>query len=446
MRLIAHNHPARIAWNILILGAILAFLFIITYRVIFGTFSGDAFYYCLNFLFLADIGVNFMSKVKLGHVRIDTPPEIARNYLGGWFIVDAIAAFPFELIIVAAFGGVPSDSKAYLAYLLLQSLTLVKLLKAGRIFRELQEALDILPSIWRLLKFGFWGVAVIHLMGVGWILIGASEPQRPHFDQYLRAIYWVTTTIATIGYGDYYPNHDSNAQIFYTIIVQIFGVGMYSFVIANVSSLVSNLDVSRAAHQRKLEEVNSFMRSQRLPSDLQERVRDYYSYRWTQQRGVDTSLVLDDIPHGLSQEILMFLNREVLNRVDIFKDADELFIRESVQLLKPRVFLPGEYIIREGEYADCMYFLASGELRILVRGNEVAKLGPGSPFGETALIDKQFRNASVVSSSYSTGYRLDKQDFEALRSKYPDFDRRVRDIAERRKREDEEKARAKGGL
>jgi voltage-gated potassium channel len=440
MRLVAHNHPARIAWNVLILCAILAFLFIITYRVIFRTFSGDVFYYVLNVLFIADIGANFITKVKLGHIRIETPEEIAHNYLGSWFVVDLIAAFPFELIIVAAFGGVPTDGTAFLVYLLLQSLTLVKLFKAGRIFRELQEALDILPAVRRLVQFGYWLAAALHLMAMGWILIGAAEEARSHFDQYLRSLYWVTTTISTIGYGDYYPNHDSNIQIIYTIIVEVFGVGMFSFVIANVSSLVSNLDVARSAYRRKLEEVNAYLRAQRIPADMQERVRDYYSYLWSKQRGVNVSTVLDDIPHGLSQEILMFLNREVLNRVDIFKDADELFLRESVQLLRPKVFLPDEHIIRQGEYADCMYFLASGEVRILVGSNEVARLGPGSPFGETALIDNQYRNASVVSTSYSTGYRLDKDDFEALRSKYPDFDHRVREIAERRKREDESKA------
>jgi CRP-like cAMP-binding protein len=174
------------------------------------------------------------------------------------------------------------------------------------------------------------------------------------------------------------------------------------------------------------------MRSQHIPTDLQERVRDYYSYLWAKQKGVDASNVLGDMPIGLSQEILMFLNRDVLNRVEIFKGADELFLRESVRLMKPQVFLPGEYIIRQGEFADCMYFLASGEVCVLVNGNEVAKLGPGSPFGETALIDNQHRNASIVSSSYGTGYKLDKDDFNVLRTKYPEFDRKVEAIARSR--------------
>lgn len=432
MRLIAHNHPVRIAWNALILCAILSFLFIITYRVVFRTFAGGAFYYVLNLLFVADIAFNFVTKVKLGHVRIETFPEIKKYYLRSWFLIDTVSAFPFEIVLLAVFGGIPIEPVAYTAFLFLQSLTLLKLLKVGRIFKELQESIDILPALRRLMHFSYWVMAGLHIIVMGWISIGATEQARPPFDQYLRGLYWVISTIATIGYGDYYPNHESNVQIVYAIVVEFFGVGMFSYVIANVSSLVTNLDIARSAHLERLEEVNAYMRAQRVPSALQERVRDYYSYLWEKQKGVDASGALKGMPQSLAQEILLFLNRDILARVEIFKDADELFLRESVRLMKPVIFLPEEYVIRQGEFADCMYFLATGSVRVVVDGNEVATLGPGSPFGETALINNQFRNASVLSVSYGTGYRLEKDDFNVLRSKYPEFDRQVERIAQSR--------------
>jgi hypothetical protein len=439
---IPHNHPLRIAWNVLILFSILAFLFIITYRIVFQSAHGDSLYYALNLLLFADIGVSFAGKVKIGHLHLETWPEIVRHYLRSWFAVDVIAAFPFELVLLAVLGGMPTEhGPVRTMYLCLQALTLVKLLKAGRIFKELEESLGIIPSVRRLILFGYWLSAAIHLMALGWIVIGASESFRSPLAQYLRAFYWVTTTVATIGYGDYGPDHGSNLQVLYTIVVEVLGVGMFSYIIANVSSLISNLDIARSSYQRRLDEVNAYLRAQRIPMELQERVRDYYSYLWEKQRGISASTVLDDIPRGLSQEILMFLNREVVNRVDLFRGADDLFLRESVQLLRPRVFLPGEYIIRQGEFGDCMYFLTSGEVRILIGESEVARLGPGSPFGETALVEDLHRNASVVSTSYSTGYQLAKGDFDVLRRKYPKFDHQVREVVERRKREDEDKSR-----
>jgi voltage-gated potassium channel len=432
-KLIPHNHPFRIAWDILMLTTVLSFLFVITYRLAFHTFEGDFIYYALNLLFVADIFVNFRSTVKTGHIRLETAAEVRRHYIKGWFAVDLLAAFPFELVIILLFGAVPKDPSLATVYLLLQSLTLVKILKAGRIFDEMEEALRIIPAMKRLIMVGYWLSMALHLMALGWILIGAGETARPHLDRYIRAFYWVTTTIATIGYGDYTPDHNSNPQIIYTIVVQIFGVGMFSYIIANVSSLVSNLDVARSTYQHRLDEVNAYLRAQRIPTDLQDRVRDYYSYLWAKQRGVSTTSVLRDIPPSLTQEILMFLNRELVYRVELFKNANELFIREAVQLLRPRVFLPGEHIIRQHEFGDCMYFLTSGEVRVVIDGKEVAKLGPGSPFGETALLENLHRNASVISVSYSTGYQLSKDDFDGLRGRYPEFDRQVQAVAAQRK-------------
>jgi len=433
MRLIPHNHPGRIAWNLLVLADILAFVFIITYKVIFGTFVADALYAALELILVLDVAMNFVTRVKVGHLRIDGPRDVAGHYLRRGFALDVIAALPFEIILLAAFGNARPGTGAYAVYVFLQSLTLVKLLKARRIFDELEEALGIIPAVRRLLSFAFWFVIALHLLALGWILIGASEPGRPPFDQYLRAIYWVTTTVATIGYGDYYPSHESNPQIAFTIVAQLFGVTLYSYVIANVSSLVQNLDVARSSYQRRLDEVNAYLRAHRIPGEIQERVRDYYSYLWEKQRGVSATHVLDDLPRSLSQEILLFLNRDVVGRLELFRGTDELFIREAVQLLRPRVFLPGEYVIRQGEFGDSMYFLTSGEVRIMVGESEVARLGPGSPFGETALVENLLRNASVVSLSFSTGYQLSKADFDVLRAKYPAFDAQVKAVVEARK-------------
>ncbi len=429
-----HNHPAKVAWDLVILVTVLAFTFLITYRLVFKTFQADLFYYILNALFLIDLGVGFVTKIKVGHRRLETFAEIRKHYLKTWFIVDLPAFFPFELIPVMIFGGIPSDPFWFQVYIALQALTLIKLVKAMRLFGEIAEALRLPPAVHRLASFLYWFIQTIHIMALGWILIGAGESNRPDFDQYLRAFYWVTTTIATIGYGDYYPNHDSNGQIMYTIVVQLFGVGMYTYVIANVSSLVSNLDVARAAYQRRMEEINSYLRSQKIPPHLQERVKDYYSYLWEQKRSVTERTVLEDLPSSLSLEILMHQNRGLVERLQVFEGADEVFIREAVQKLRPRVFLPQEYIVRQGEYGDSLYFITSGEMEVLVDEHQVARLAAGSVFGEAALVTDERRNASVKALTYGTGYQLSKHDFGELRLKYPEFDARVKRIVETRSR------------
>ncbi|MEI6386595.1 MAG: ion transporter [Spirochaetota bacterium] len=437
----AWDSRLRTVWNAFVLCAILAFAFVITYGEVFRGFGINPLFLVLNLIFLVDFLLNCRTTIKQGHIRITEPKAIFSAYLRGGFAIDLIAAIPFEIIPVLIFGSIPAEKGHLGLFLSLQVLTFIRLLKAVPLLRDFFEVLGLIPALRRLFTFGFWFAIAVHFMSLGWVITGLGNmsvtgielESYTNIEKYVRAMYWVTTTIATIGYGDYYPNHKVTYQIVYTIVVQVVGVGMYSYLIANVSSLVQNLDVARAAYQRKLEEVNSFLRAQNIPAPMQERVRDYYSYLWSQKRSVESGSVVDNMPKSLALDILLFLNSDLIAKVELFKGADEIFIREAVQLLRPLVFLPDEYIIRQGEYGDCMYFITGGEVEILIGPKRVAKLGAGSPVGETALVESGRRNASVRCLSYATGYVLSKDDFDALRAKYPEFDAQVRAVVEKRR-------------
>jgi len=54
-----------------------------------------------------------------------------------------------------------------------------------------------------------------------------------------------------------------------------------------------------------------------------------------------------------------------------------------------------------------MFFVVdSGEATVEVHGKEVGKLGPGSAFGEIALIDRRPRTATVTAQSELRAYGL----------------------------------------
>jgi voltage-gated potassium channel len=431
---------ARAAWDTVAAVLVLAFTVVISWRLTFGRDSLDAAYWVFTALYALDVLAGFRMPIRAGHRVIDDPRQVARAYLRSWFPVDLLAALPFTAVLAAAIpGGAARGTAAAVVVTVLGLLRLLKLAKAAHYFRDLQQGFSVNPGVMRLVTFGFLFIMGIHFMSLGWCLIGASEQARPAMDQYIRALYWCVTTVATIGYGDYYPDHENNGQIIYTICVQVLGVGMYGYIIGNVASLVANLDVARAAFVKRTEEINNFMRAHRVPAGLQQRVKGYYAYLWETRRGAVSGSLLEGMPHTLTVDISLFLNRAIIEKVSLFKDADEIFIREVVQLLHGMVFLPDDYIIRQGEYGDCMYFLSSGDVEVLVGGQKVAQLGAGSPFGEAALLQGEKRNASVRAISYCDVYRLSKADFDSLRAKYPEFDARVRGILEQRLRDTREK-------
>lgn len=52
----------------------------------------------LDIMFIADILINFRTTYISDGEIITDPRKIARNYAKGWFVIDAVAAIPFDLI------------------------------------------------------------------------------------------------------------------------------------------------------------------------------------------------------------------------------------------------------------------------------------------------------------------------------------------------------------
>ena len=90
-------------------------------------------------------------------------------------------------------------------------------------------------------------------------------------------------------------------------------------------------------------------------------------------------------------------------------------------LMKPETFRPGARIIRAGETADSVYFLQSGMVSImLANGTRLATLGPGTCFGEFALIAPNAkRSADVVSDTSVTCLVMPLESYDKLRESWP---------------------------
>jgi voltage-gated potassium channel len=73
------------------------------------------------------------------------------------------------------------------------------------------------------------------------------EPQT--FESYITSIYWVLTTLATVGFGDYAPV--TNPGKIYTIVLYITGIGLVSVFIGKVINSVYYIDKLKVGGKMK---------------------------------------------------------------------------------------------------------------------------------------------------------------------------------------------------
>lgn len=91
---------------------------------------------------------------------------------------------------------------------------------------------------------------------------------------------------------------------------------------------------------------------------------------------------------------------------------------ELFRRLKAEVFKRGQAILRQGELAECCYFIREGVAEVSMQGDAgpvtLALLEKGQYFGEEGLLIEGTRNANVSMVSDGRLMRLDKSDFDLL--------------------------------
>ncbi len=94
-----------------------------------------------------------------------------------------------------------------------------------------------------------------------------------------------------------------------------------------------------------------------------------------------------------------------------------------------RVLMPaGTVLMREGEPGDEMFVLLEGQLAITVQGRHIDTLGPGMILGEMAMVDDRPRSATATATTASSLIRLDRDGFQDLIARSPEFALRVMNI------------------
>jgi CRP/FNR family cyclic AMP-dependent transcriptional regulator len=97
--------------------------------------------------------------------------------------------------------------------------------------------------------------------------------------------------------------------------------------------------------------------------------------------------------------------------INLFKNVDDA-----------EPYAPGATIFKEGDSPEgVMYVVQEGEVDIVLHGERIETIGPGSFLGEIGLVDKKPRSATAVAKTECRLVAIDQKRFNFLVQQTPYF-------------------------
>jgi CRP-like cAMP-binding protein len=114
----------------------------------------------------------------------------------------------------------------------------------------------------------------------------------------------------------------------------------------------------------------------------------------------------------------------LLRQVDILRPLKEEELLLLAGDLTQQLFAKGEHVCRQGEQGTTFHLIKSGSISVRVKADggveaEVAKLGPGSYFGEMSLLTGEPRSSTCTALEDCEILSLDRETFAVLLQENP---------------------------
>lgn len=339
-------------------------------------------------------------------------------------VIDVLAIIPFDLLFY--FSG-PAGAISVKTIKLLRMIRLVRIVKVFQVFSSMP-----LISGWLKISLAFVSsMIVVHWFSCFWIMFHPQPENMDRTSYYIECFYWTVTTLTTVGYGDITPK--TNAGRIYTMFVMFIGVGVYGFVIGNISRIFSESARYKEQGREKLAELNAFMKYYHIPSKLQSAVFNYYGHLNNKRLSDNDTQIISELPHALKQELQVYMNMKLIRNLPVFQFCSISCLREVSSCLEQKFYSPGDTIINIGEIGDEMFIIGHGMVDVITEeGKTVAQLHEGQFFGEAALITETTRNANIRAGTYTDLYRLSKDDFLNIIRHYPELLDSIKSVTNRR--------------
>lgn len=364
-------------------------------------------------IFVIDIILNFFTEfIDAKKKKIQNLKLIARNYAKKWMIIDIITVMPFRFI--------NNPNAEYL-------LRLFRILKINRLYDDINiDAISnfltnlfyksetrskkkfklIILGVWDLIKELITMIFAAFIISGLWIYysktVARVENKRinffsqfnldsdPEYKQFLKTLYFIFSTLMTVGYGDFYPTN--SYEMGFDIIILIAGPTWFAFTMGKSISIINDLK-EVGGETNKIGELNLWIsnlesKTKIIPFDLKKKIKFFYLNYWKNDRLGSMCIVSGDefnyesqaqefiqmLPNSLKIQVMEYVFDDVLYSFKYFFEEFKDIKYELALCLFPSIYQKNSVVLDEGDFVTEIVLVTEGAFDIGFMNNGEFKL------------------------------------------------------------------------
>ena len=350
----------------------------------------------IDLLFIFDLIINFFKSYYNFDEQLVTKTEkIILNYIKGYFFVDFISSIPYYSILkLISYNNnknllLPIKCTKYYnheihgRYQILDLFKLMKLMKcisnnniiSNHIFNNLNQ-IRFFENWSFLLSNILMSLLILHLTACLHIFISSTAypnwiiykklDTSPFITIYLSSIYFLITTVTSVGYGDIIGS--TLTEIIFQIFLLIVGIIAYSWLISSISNYVKENNKQSEIFNQKLDILNDIkLEYPKMPRDLYDKIYLHLEYINLRQKK-DKSSLINCLPHSVKKPLLYEMYKPIIENFNFFKHfKNSEFVNRVISKLKPVLSVKNDLLLDQGEIIEDAIFVKQGRLSLEVK-------------------------------------------------------------------------------